>query len=370
MNNHQVNKNHSAQWDAIRGCSMLIMILIDLSNVVGWQPLFFNWIFFAFPVIEPIFFLSGFLICWRTTQYVLNHPQKLTSIMKLYVQRRMLRTWPLYFLIVITVFIVPSLAEGPLVKPFWRFATFTMNVDLWPPSGLSTYWSLCVEEWCYLAFLLLVPFLRFKSINYVFISLALLSLVVRANIVLSHGALGIMDYLSLIHFSTLAHWDAFWWGCVMGHFYPSLRTLSTRTRLYFLAAGFTSLVLYFVLVFAYGPTLLAIRQVINPFFGIIAAAGFVLGMEAIPASWLARTGIVQFGIMSYSFYLLHRIFMHGFIRFNRHYQLVNEGGWLELSLCLAFLLLAGSIFYAVFERPILKLLNNKFSFRRTLESKS
>src|SRR6476661_8623636 len=98
--------NHnSAHWDFVRGLSMAVMAIMHTTSMVGWRPFRFELMAFCYPLIEPIIFLSGFLICWRTTRHIARENFPITQTMKLYAARRVIRTWPLYFLLVAVCFI-------------------------------------------------------------------------------------------------------------------------------------------------------------------------------------------------------------------------------------------------------------------------
>jgi|GEM_PF-3122638 len=350
---------HSAQWDFVRGLSMAVMVVMHTTDLVEWRPFEYQLMSFAYPVIEPIIFLSGFLICWRTMRHVNQENRPLPLTMKLYAIRRVIRTWPLFHLILALGFLIPVLPEFPIAKPWWSFATFTMNFDL-HKSGFVHIWTLCLEEWCYFIFLMLIPFLRREGVRTVFLVLALLPLALRILIIWKYGPLSYADYFTKIHFFTLTHWDSFWWGCLFAGVYKGP---TTKPMGYiFLAAS--------ALVFAVGIILgfnsrfdapLAFMQITFPLWGALGSALLCAGIGAVPAGVLRKTGLVQFGIMSYTFYLTHKIFISGFVKINRAWGIVDAYSWPELFLSWAFMLVGGTILFFAAERHILRLLQ-RFSF--------
>ena len=138
----------SEHWDFVRGLSMLLMFILNASSVSQWAPFGWNVAAKSLALVEPIIFLSGFLICLRTVPQITGNQYKTTDVMLRFALRRMVRTWPLYFLVVAICFIWPGAADGPITKPLWSFLTFTMNVNLDPAEGLVSMWTLCVAQHC------------------------------------------------------------------------------------------------------------------------------------------------------------------------------------------------------------------------------
>jgi peptidoglycan/LPS O-acetylase OafA/YrhL len=98
--------------------------------------------------------------------------------------RRIFRIWPLFFLVVITVFLLPDTLKDSLglnlhihgYEVDGRFSfTFLENYkmileDDFPNTNpLQVFWTLCVEEHFYLLWLVILGFFSFKKIIYFFI---------------------------------------------------------------------------------------------------------------------------------------------------------------------------------------------------------
>lgn len=357
-----MRKGHSDHWDFVRGLSMAVMIVMHTTDIVGWRPFVYQLMSFSYPVIEPIIFLSGFLICWRTRAHLLKEKVGTSSMMKIYAARRVVRTWPMYFAFVLLCFSIPALPEFPIQKSLLSFLTFTMNFNL-NPSGLGHLWTLCLEEWCYLIFLLLIPFVTKPWIRYVFLTLAMQALILRALIIWHEGPLDYRSYFRLIHYFTLTHWDSFWWGCLLATFYKGPMA-NRRTGGYLLFCSFLFFALCLVLAFHLRRGIpLAVLQVSFPLLGALGSAFLVLGIPSASTKWLRRSGLVKLGVMSYTFYLSHKVLMAGFIRLNRQWEWLPPMGWLELLGSYAFMLGAGTILFYAFEVHILRFLQTKLSFK-------
>jgi peptidoglycan/LPS O-acetylase OafA/YrhL len=123
------------------------------------------------------FVLSGFLITWLLLKEKLTQGQ-INS--KRFMIRRILRIWPIYFLVLTFVYFMPNvvLASWGLriingYEPNWLYSmSFLENYhmlqkDFFPiTTPLSVFWSLCIEEHFYLFWLLVFCFLPIKYTPY------------------------------------------------------------------------------------------------------------------------------------------------------------------------------------------------------------
>lgn len=143
------------------------------------------------------FVLSGFLI----TYLLLDETVRKGRIhLGHYLMRRLLRVWPLYFVIVLFgFFIFPHLPYGIVtLHEFWRFALFLSNIDelifgLYDRINfLTATWTVSVEEQFYLTWGLLIGLIAFRrkrTYLYFFCAVILASLAFRYAHLADHRAL-------------------------------------------------------------------------------------------------------------------------------------------------------------------------------------
>lgn len=135
--------------------------------------------------VNLFFVLSGFLI----TYLLLKELREKGNIhIGFFLARRILRLWPLYFVIVLFgFFIFPNLPFGShTVHEFWRYALFLSNFDEIINGSkdsinfLTATWSVSIEEQFYLGWGLIIGLLKWKSIRsfQVFFFLVVLSSVI------------------------------------------------------------------------------------------------------------------------------------------------------------------------------------------------
>ena len=128
--------------------------------------------------VNLFFVLSGFLI----TSILLNEKRKDTegkqfTIIKNFFVRRVLRIFPIYYLVIILC----CLFQYQFVKDhIWYYLTYTSNILPYAtnkPNVLSHTWSLAVEEQFYLIWPWLIIFINKKYLKYVFVSAIIIGIV-------------------------------------------------------------------------------------------------------------------------------------------------------------------------------------------------
>lgn len=175
-------KIHFHTFDALRFFAFLKVFLFHLPNVLPGDPAmewFRDHIKHGGGVGVSFFFvLSGFLITYILIYEKLNTGK---IDLKRFFVRRAFRIWPLFYLVVIIVLLLPpDFAQhwglhmnGGGYDPDWRFSlTFTENyksiiMDSGPKlTPLPVFWSLCIEEHFYIIWMIVFFFIRPKGIPY------------------------------------------------------------------------------------------------------------------------------------------------------------------------------------------------------------
>ena len=157
--------------------------------------------------VSFFFVLSGFLI-----SYLIFHDSKATGTFSLkhFYVRRILRIWPLYFVVMAIGFFAFPLflrAVGVDASPnatFLRYLTFNSNFDImhrhsYPSPVLAVLWSLAIEEQFYLFWpiiLLLVPRKHVPTTLFIFVAGSLLYRVASTNPLADRHSLSAVIYLA------------------------------------------------------------------------------------------------------------------------------------------------------------------------------
>ncbi|MDD2983532.1 MAG: acyltransferase [Crocinitomicaceae bacterium] len=138
--------------------------------------------------VSFFFVLSGFLL----TSILLRELNLKGKVdIKAFVLRRILRIWPLYFLVVLFgFFIFPHLPYGQeTVHEFWRYAVFLSNIDEIihgmndSLTFLTATWSISIEEQFYLGWAIILaifPFRKKKHFLFFFLLTIFATLIFRS----------------------------------------------------------------------------------------------------------------------------------------------------------------------------------------------
>lgn len=285
--------------------------------------------------------------------------------------RRLLRTLPAYYFVLALYAFWPYWAGSLPHAPWWKYLTFTLNLDLKPGTLFSHAWSLCVEEQFYL---LLPPIalaiaalarMRGGGTGWRWAALALgwgvLAAAVAAGMWLRAdwwqpsmdlGARGSQRYYTLIYYSTLARFDELLAGVALAmlrNFHPALWQRLTSHGNWMLAAGavLTALAFWLLLedhfswqmsVFGY------------PLLGLSFAMLLLAALSE--GSLLQRTRIPGMGVIalwSYSIYLTHKQLC---ILLAEHLDPAQPA---SIALMIAASILAGWLLYFAVEAPFMKM---------------
>ena len=293
------------QVDGLRGIAILGVLLFHLSSKLpalhmgyvagnGWAG------------VDLFFVISGFLI----TTILLESAGSEHYFRNFYV-RRILRIWPLYFALLIFVFvllpwIVPALRERIFTQchPWQSYFLFVQNffVHEFGIGPVGVTWSLAIEEQFYLVWPLFILFLPRKLLPLLLIGLAVFSPVARV-VAQAHGA-----SIATIYTHTIFRLDSISAGALLAVWAKDARFGSARTvRVLGLltAAGVAACVITFWLL-SDRPASASLRfsSLAILFFAVVGSAlltgpGTLL-FRCLTASWLRYTGKICFGL-----YLLH-----------------------------------------------------------------
>lgn len=192
--------------DILRSIAILPVVMSHGGMLLDAANTGFPWI----PLpdgVEIFFVLSGFLIGQILLRSYLKHGFKTRSTVMAFLRRRWFRTLPNYYLVLLLniAFLYFGFIDGDKEKVSLRFLVFAQNL-LSPLEGFFwESWSLCVEEWFYLSFPLMLLFLtsflknltREKSFLLAMVFFTLLPFILRY---LKAESMSVNDYSWDIHF--------------------------------------------------------------------------------------------------------------------------------------------------------------------------
>jgi peptidoglycan/LPS O-acetylase OafA/YrhL len=352
---HYTSKAHLPQLDGIRG---LAIILVLLNHLYTFVPLaIIGWI-----GVDLFFVLSGFLI----TGILIDSRNK-SGYYFIFLRRRILRIFPLYYFFLVLFFIIYPLSNIHYIpnyknlfsNQFW-FWTYIQNLFFafngWPSNQmLDHFWSLAVEEQFYLFWPLIILNCSSKTVIKISVLLIISSVIVR-NIIhddpfavvftvcrldsLSIGALCaifIREYKKFLENHILK--VAFFTSIILIAICLYTSNLRT-TNIYFVRLGFTLFDIFFASV------------IILSFDGQIFK-GFI-------KSFFSTTFLKFFGKYSYGIYVFHLplyyLFYLNLVNLFRNFLssefLINFSASISLTIIIC---VVSIISYYMLERPFLLL---------------
>jgi peptidoglycan/LPS O-acetylase OafA/YrhL len=288
------------QLDAVRGLAILVVMA---HNISPKYPVLHSdwWTRDGWMGVDLFFALSGLLI----TGSLLDTKESASYFKNFYV-RRCLRIWPLYYALILFMFVVvrfisPSEFQDVIrtSSPWWAFPLFLQNfllpISTNAAGPLGVTWSLAVEEQFYLFW---APVVRFCSATNL-LRIAIAEMCVSP---------ALRYYLSLHHVdlytNVFCRLDGLMAGAILAvmlrsrNFAPS--KLLSRAWILFITAG----------LLAFVTESLHARWIVFTFTAL-ASAAFIFVSLFSPQKWvqvvMANRFLVYSGIISYGLYLLHKI---------------------------------------------------------------
>jgi peptidoglycan/LPS O-acetylase OafA/YrhL len=360
---------HLPGLDLLRAVA-IVWVMLFHSFVVGGLGDDWAWLSrCGWMGVDLFFVLSGFLIGAQVLAPLARGERLRFGDFYL---RRAFRILPAFWAVLALYALWPAFREAPGMEPWWKFATFTMNVsiDYGRNQAFSHAWSLCVEEHFYLLFPALAWWLmrRPSAPRFVWLCalLVLGGIALRSAVWLHFNAVDPPRnwFIEDIYYPTWARLDGLLAGvalAVLKTFHPHAWTRWQRHANAALPAGLatTALALWLfrdrvgLLGNSVGWPVLSIG------FGLLVFAG--AGRDSALGRWRVP-GIAWLAGISYSLYLTHKAVFH----------LVEQAGgtWLEGRGIVAFALYAGAallggalLHYGV-ERPFLAMRERWFTARR------
>jgi peptidoglycan/LPS O-acetylase OafA/YrhL len=338
---------------------LIIVHHVEQIKEIAELPNYFNTrLVYNLGKLSVIFFftLSGFLI---TYLLLAEKKEAATISIKNFYLRRLLRIWPLYFLIVfLAFFLIPQFIEIP---GFSSGSSFIKNVFLHifflPNLALVIYgivpmasqtWSIGTEEQFYLFW----PWvLRSKMNKY----LAFLAII--AGYLVIKLSLPLLPQTKYVHWLT-GFWDLFNIDCMaIGGLFALLLFEQRKRLLNLFYHPYVQAITYaLILILTFFP---ANYEIFSLFFAII-----ILNLSSNPKSLinLQYKPLEYLGKISYGVYMYHIIVIVAVMKVLARFGLLNN--LLIYPLAILFTIAVSSLSYELFEKRFIKM-KRRISDKRT-----
>lgn len=356
----EYKKRYFATFDALRFFAFLKVFLLHLP-IVAFPT--FNFIRSGGDIGVSFFFvLSGFLI-----SYLLLEEKKATGTidLKKFFIRRMLRIWPLYYLMVVFAFLTPYILKGLGLsysnagyEPNWLMTClFLENYKMiWTGdapnvSPLAVMWSLCVEEHFYIIWGVLLYSLPIKRMPFFLVVSLVVSLVSRYFFDL-HG-LSFLDLSTNLVYFAFGALPAYLLVTKGAAFEIFIQNLPKGIKYFFIPILilFVSICPFWDYSYAY--------LVFPIVLGLLFSMLIMLTLPVKNALYISKKNIIsRLGIFTYGLYMYHTIVINLVLQLYNRYELTRDNALNALLfIVLTFLgsFVLSLISYNFFERFFLNL---------------
>ena len=253
--------------------------------------------------VDLFFALSAFLI----TSLLLKERQETGGIsLKYFYLRRILRIWPLYFLVIALGVVLPHTVANQSL-PWYYVAGYLFFVGNWvhavfgrPESIAFPLWTVSIEEQFYLIWPLMVKVLERRGLIISGIVMFLMATVCRVIFVLA-GVSG-----GYIYYGSTARCDSIALGIMLALFADRLPKLSSGMRFVLVGGGLVGWIVSSAwLTDQPGP--ISMREVLGRLIISLGAGAMLYGCLHSRNKLLTGTWVVRLGKVSYGLYLLHLV---------------------------------------------------------------
>ena len=355
----------------------IVWVMLFHSFLIGGLGEDYSWLSrYGWMGVDLFFVLSGFLIGTQVLAPLARGGR--LSFRDFYI-RRAFRILPAFWVVLALYVAFPALREAPGLEPWWKFASFTLNlsIDYANNAAFSHAWSLCVEEHFYLAFPLLAWAMLRKPSVAKFAGLCLLvamaGIALRSAIwlhdtaLVANGGMARNWFVEDIYYPTWARLDGLLAGVVLATFkvfrpqgWERVQARANTVLLFGLGVMAVALWLFKertgLLANSIGWPVLSLGLALLVFAG--AGDRSVIARWRVPgAAWLAA--------ISYSLYLVHKAVFH--IVETAWGHALEGRGVLAFCVYAAAALLVGAVLYYTVERPFLRLRERMSASRRVAD---
>ena len=346
-------RKHFHTFDALRFFAFLLVFFLHLPKTGNIYIDFF----LKSGGIGVMFFfvLSGFLI---TYILLFEKENRNTISLKNFFSRRILRIWPLFYLMIALAYLSPNILnaldltyEYEGYKPHLLTSIFfgenykMMMTNTFPDGApLSVMWSLCIEEHFYILWGVLLYFISIKKIPFLIITSILIANIARLT----------YTHFGIEHLDLFSHLDYFAFGAIPAYILMHKKGYINHIEKIPLYVKYIFLTLTIAIVFILPNVNFVLLDHLSPFIlGLLFSITiqFTLGKNSVNINdnlWFSKLGRYTYGL-----YLYHTIIILLLLQIFKNLSFLN---WYVLAIFSLLLTIAISIIsYHLFEKQFLKL---------------
>ncbi|MET0969909.1 MAG: acyltransferase [Tardiphaga sp.] len=347
----------------VRGVAAAIIVVYHFGDVqlaTGGTGLFFR-IPYGYLIVDLFFMLSGYVMA-LTYHDAFTHLTGKTFAN--FMLKRVARLYPAYF--VIGLFYIAKIAAGLSGEKLALYSTWDWIGNLLMMSGWGLFifpvigvaWAASAEMGSYLLLPILMAFTLRKSAFTAALAVLAAAVAIYAVSLSGRGSGGSLDVVNGNSFYPLLRAVAgFTLGLAIYRFAGVVDRLSG-------AVQDALVIAILVAIFAVG----VISPTDLPMYVLFVPLVAVLSRDGRMAQWLFGNALVyRLGIISYSIYLIHPLFVSFAVRAWRHFGETETAYITAACICFALIWLLSEVSYRLIEMPGRKAMVSWFSPRHRQE---
>jgi len=352
----------------MRASAILMVLFSHLSFIFPMNKGIIGQItsLFGFLGVEIFFVLSGFLIGKILYEMVVLKEEFLWIDLLRFLKRRWLRTFPNYFLVLLTTVFIAKMLEYPITES-WKYFFFIQNFATPMPSFFPESWSLSIEEFAYVLLPLFLwlgfKWMQFKSKSLLFlwIVLGLIFIFIGTKYwyFLNSDNTTLLQWNVALKAVVLYRLDSIFIGVLFSWVYFNCLKFWKQFKIVCLGFGLLFLLLMFV-----GVGFFAIRIETYPFFWNvlylpITSLAFALFLPFL-SEWNKSSVLIKpitfISKISYAIYLIHYSILFQLMHHFFNPEQYNNGQLFGYACCyLTITFLFSWILYRFYEKPLMDL---------------
>ena len=287
------------QLDGLRFVAVSLVLIAHWFPAVGWPMIPYSW-----NGVDLFFAISGFLVTSILLEEKKSSIHTKWILYKNFAIRRFLRLFPLYYLFLITFFLLYKIGNlhlgNPAAYPF--LFTYTSNFFYnWPPfqnsngpDGIFNHtWSLAVEEQFYIIWPFIILFIPTKKLPLVFLSIIIFSL-----LIISFPTQLLWAYTPFKSFSHLAA------GALLAYLFTNQKIQLLNKKRYLIVTFLLILYIATIIFYPSSSSFQLAREIVLIFLCFWILLNTIFEWEGLDKFFESPT-IKHLGRISYGIYLVH-----------------------------------------------------------------
>ncbi len=349
------------QLDSVRGVAALLVVFFHWTQARFGK----EWSILGSIGVITFFVLSGFLITrilLQAKEQNLSNGKNHWTTLKNFIIRRVLRIFPIYYLVIAIACIFSDFFQLDMSEGFWYYMTYTSNFYYYqlegPKSILGITWTLAIEEQFYLFFPWFVLFLKKNWMKYFLWILFIIGLLFfRKFFKFLLKGLSLQEwilYTKSIPMLTPSAFDSLGIGALLAYFTVYAKNKVFQHFKLISAFGILSIILFIASKWKLIPFINHTTCISVASLWLIAAILYEKRIFLLDF-FLNNRVLILLGKISYGIYLYHQMFAYVYNKSKKAMDIIIPNFWVDFACKFTLLIVVAYGSWRFIEQPIVRL---------------